>query len=222
MPNESIMVTLSGENSDSYTFLGFRDDASLDFDGNYDAYELFGWATIPQIYSELNDVQYAINCLPHSEETVTVPLGISLQADEELSLNFSGMETFFNTIKIELEDKQLGVTQNIANNPTYTFQATTQDDSNRFLLHFNGVTGVEDAMETESIQVYSVENSIYVSSLENIDAEILVYNINGQLLYQDRMNAETLKKIDLNASSGVYLVNIVSEESVSTQKVYVK
>lgn len=222
IPDESLIVSLVGQESENSTYFQFRDDASVEFDGQADAYKLFGWATIPQIYSELNDVQYSINCLPHSEETITVPLGISLQVDEELSLNFSGMETFFNSVKIELEDKQLGFTQNIANNPIYTFEASTQDDPNRFLLHFNGVTGVEDAMETQNIQVYSVENSIYVSSQESLDAEILVYNINGQVLYQDHMNAETLKKIDLKASSGVYLVNVISEETTSTQKVYIK
>ncbi len=180
------------------------------------------WKSQLLIISEIEDVQYNINCLPHSEETITVPLCISIQSDEELSLNFSGMESFSNTFKIELEDKQLGFTQNMKENPVYNFMASTQDDSNRFLLHFNGVTGVDDLQQNQNIEVYSIENAIYVSSLENLDAEILVYNINGQLLYQDRMNSETLKKINLNTSTGVYLVHIVSEESVTTQKVYVK
>lgn len=222
MPNESMMVTLSGENSDSYTFLGFRNDASMAFDGNYDAYELFGWATMAQVYTELEDVQYSINCLPHSEETITVPLCISVQSDEQLSLNFSGMETFFNTVKIELEDKQLGFTQNIANNPTYTFEASAQDNPNRFLLHFNGVTGLEDVAHQNNIQVYSVDDMIYINSLEDLSADILVYNINGQLVYNGQMNGESLKRVSLGTSSGVYLVNIVSEETSSTHKVYVK
>lgn len=222
LPAESIMVTLSGQNSDSYTFLGFRDNSSMNFDGNYDAYELFGWATMAQVYTEIEDVQYSINCLPHSEETISVPLCISVQSDEELTLNFSGMETFYNTVKIELEDKQLGFTQNITNNPVYTFDASTQDDENRFLLHFNGVTGVEDIAGESNIQVYSVDDMIYINSLENLSADILVYNINGQLIYNEQMNAETLKRISLGTSSGVYLVNIITEESSATHKVYVK
>jgi UDP-N-acetylglucosamine enolpyruvyl transferase len=131
------------------------------------------------------------------------------------------METFYTTIKIELEDKTTGVTQNIKENPIYTFQATPQDGANRFLLHFNGVTAVE-GVEASQTKVYSVDNALYVSSLSNLDADILVYNVNGQLVAQEQMNGESLKKIDFQAAAGIYLVSIQSEGSLETQKVYVK
>lgn len=219
---ETLVVDLQGSSSSNKTYFQFRNDATKDFDFHADAYKLFGWADHAQIFSELEDVQYSINCLPYSEETITVPLGIYLQSDEELSLNFSGMETFFNTIKIELEDKQSGTTQNIRENSVYTFQASTQDNAKRFLLHFNGVTGVDDVEKVSDIQIYSVDNDIYINSLEDLSAEILVYTVNGQLIHRNQMNAESLKRISLGVSSGVYLVNVVTEETTTTQKVYVK
>ena len=63
---------------------------------------------------------------------------------------------------------------------------------------------------------------IYINSLEDLSADILVYNINGQLLYNGQMNGESLKRIALGTSSGVYLVSVVTEETTTTHKVYVK
>lgn len=219
--DETLVVDLKGNSSNSKTYFQFRDDATKGFDFHADAYKLFGWADHAQLYSEIENTKYSINCLPHSEETITVPLGLSLQSDEELSLNFAGMQTFFNTIKIELEDKKLGRTQNIKDNPVYVFQAFAQDEPNRFVLHFNGVTGIENP-GMNSIQVYSIDDAIYINNQENLNADILVYNINGQLIHQDQITAKTFERINLGTSAGVYLVNIVTEETISTHKVYVK
>jgi hypothetical protein len=160
--------------------------------------------------------------LPHSEEVLSVPLCISVQDDEELRLNFSGMDSFFSSVKIELEDQQLGIAQNIANNPVYTFQASAQDNPNRFLLHFNGVTGIQDLANESGISVYSVDDIIYINSMKDLSADILVYNINGQLIYNAQMNAESLKMISLGTSSGIYLVNIVAKENSAIHKVVLK
>jgi len=73
-----------------------------------------------------------------------------------------------------------------------------------------------------SIQVYSVDDAIYINSQENLNADVLVYNINGQLIHQDQITAKTFERINLGTSAGVYLVNIATEETISTHKVYVK
>ncbi|NPD44556.1 MULTISPECIES: DUF6359 domain-containing protein [unclassified Lentimicrobium] len=219
---EVLVVDLVGDNSSNKTYFQFRDDATEEFDFHADAYKLFGWATIPQIYSEIDGIQYSINCLNHSEETITVPLGLYLQENEELTLDFSGMDSFFNTVRINLEDLETGIMTNVRENPSYTFQATTEDNANRFLLHFNGVTAVEELSEENAPQVYAVEDVVYINHAQDLDADIFIYNTNGQLVGQAQMSKESMKRISVNGSTGIYLVTIQSEDVVYTNKVYKK
>ncbi len=219
---EILVLDLNGDNSSNKTYFQFRDDATEEFDFHADAYKLFGWATIPQIYSEIEGTQYSINCLNHSEETVSVPLGIYLKEDQELTLDFSGMDSFYNTVRIDLEDKETGSMINIIENPSYTFQATTEDNANRFLLHFNGVTAVEELSDENAPQIYAVEDVVYINHAQDLDADVFIYNTNGQLVGQDEMSKESMKRVSVIGSAGIYLVTIQTENSVYTEKVYIK
>jgi hypothetical protein len=220
--SETLEVSLKGQTSENNTYFQFRDDATTDFDHQFDGYKLYGWATIAQVYSKLGDIDYSINCLPHSSEAVTVPLGIKQTADEDLTLDFSGLETFFNTIRIDLEDTKTGTTINVRENPSYSFHGEIADGANRFLLHFNGITAVEDIEEAQAPVVYSVDNSIYINTNKAINADIFIYNINGQLITQDKINGEQLKKVDVRFATGMYLVSIKTNEAVYTEKVMIK
>lgn len=219
---ETLEIELKGATSSNETFINFRNDASEEFDFHADAYKLFGWATIPQIYSEIDGIQYSINCLNHSQETVTVPLGLYMQENEELTMDFSGMDSFSNTVRIDLEDLETGIMTNVLENPSYTFQATTEDNANRFLLHFNGVTAVEELSDENAPQIYAVEDVVYINHAQDLDADIFIYATNGQLVGQDKMSKESMKRISVNGSTGIYLVTIQTSDAVYTEKVYIK
>jgi hypothetical protein len=217
-----LVVELSGAESSNATYFHFRDDATNQFDFHADALKLFGWATTAQVYSEIEGDQYSINCLPHSEEVQTVPVAIAIQSDESLSLNFSGASTFANTVKIELEDQKLGYIQDIMQNPSYAFDASVEDNPNRFRLHFSGVTGIDDMSSADNINVYTIENKIYINTADALSADILVYDISGKLLLKDSMDGTNLKRIDMKSVPGVYLISLVAQDATVTKKVYLK
>jgi len=219
---ETLKVNLKGINSNNNTYLQFREDATADFDHQIDAYKLFGFAEIAQVYTELEETQFAINCLPYATETISVPLAIRVLTDENLAFNFFGIESFDASIRIDLEDLKTGEITNIRTNPAYTFQAITSDDANRFILHFNGVTAVEDIKEEQAPLVYSFNDVIYIQIYDLIDAEIVVYNINGQIVGQDKLRGKDLKRLDLNLSTGIYMVSIKTTDAVYTEKVMIK
>lgn len=219
---ETLKVSLQGQESENNTYFQFRDDATSNFDNHADAEKIFGWATIAQLYSELDDTKYAINCLPHSDEVITVPLGIKINTNEDLSLDFSGLDSFYNTIRIDLEDLKTGETINVRENPSYSFSAETSDAPNRFLLHFNGVTAVSEIDEVQAPIVYAVDQAIYINSGLETSADIYIYNINGQLLGQDFLDAKELKKVNMHRAAGMYLVHIKTANGVFTQKVIIK
>ena len=203
------------------TQIKFRDDATIRYDSRIDGHKLFGYAETPRLYTVSNSEKFSINCLPFSNEERTVPLNFKAGTNGEFTINIEE-NTVMAEGNIYLEDQFNDQMINLSTQNSYSFQATTQDNPNRFLLHFNGVTGLEEVAAESHIQVYSVDDMIYINSLEDVTADILIYNINGQLIHNEQMNAESLKRISLGTSSGVYLVNIVTEETSTTHKVYMK
>ena len=218
---ETLKVSLRGESSENNTYIQFRDDATNGFDHHADSYKLFGWASIAQVYTELDGIKYSINCLNHSNKMVTVPLGISMNKNENMSLVFSGLQSFYSSIRIDLEDTKTEEIINIREHPVYSFFANTSDINNRFLLHFNGITAAEDINKTQEPTIYSINNDIYIRVFEKLNASVFIYNSNGQLIFEDQMRGEELKTIDLNISTGVYLVKVQSLNKIFTKKILI-
>jgi hypothetical protein len=221
---QELKLKISGGSNSFYDYASvkFNATATEGFDSDFDSYKMYGMATAPQLMTKLDlNEMVSTNVLPFSNDERIVPLNFKAGTNGQFTINVEE-----NTVMSEgntyLEDLLTGQMINLDQQSSYTFQAATNDDENRFLLHFNGVTGLEDVASESNIQVYSVDDMIYINSSENLSADILVYNINGQLLYQDVMRGETLKSIQWEASSGIYLVSVVSEETTTTEKVYIK
>ena len=205
-----------------YSTIRFNEMASESFDSDFDSYKMYGMASAPQIMTVLNTNEEAsTNVLPFSNNERIVPLNFKAGTNDEFTISVE-----VNTVSAEgniyLEDQFTDQMINLSTHNSYTFDATIEDNANRFLLHFNGVTGEESVEDASNIQVYSGDGMIYINNLDDLSANILVYNVNGQLVAQEQMNGESLKKIDFQAAAGIYLVSIQSEGSVETQKVYVK
>ncbi|OYT15175.1 MAG: hypothetical protein B7C24_14435 [Bacteroidetes bacterium 4572_77] len=145
---ETLKLSLKTDTSENNTYFQFREDATGGFDSHCDGYKLYGYGTIPLIYSQWNQLRYSINCLPYSTETISVPLGIQIIANGTLSIDFSGLDSFEESVSIHLEDLQTGQTSDIKQNPTYSFEANTNQAALRFVLHFNGVDALEELLET--------------------------------------------------------------------------
>ncbi len=219
---ETLMVSLRGDSSINNTYFQFRDDATNTFDTHCDAYKLFGFAEIAQLYSTLGDTKYAINCLPHSDETVSIPMGLHIAYTENLNLDFSGLESFYQDISIHLEDLKTNNTIDVRQNQSYAFMADVLDESNRFVLHFNGINALHDFVIQKEPQVFAYQQAIYIESSEMLDADILIYNINGQLIAQHKMLGKTMLKIPVELSQAVYLVSIRTDQNIWNKKVYVQ
>ena len=222
LAKETLKVCLRGENSSNNTYFQFRKDASPQFDHQMDAYKLFGFGKVAQVYSEIDGTQYAINCLPYSNESMSIPLAINIQANEELILDFTGLESFNSEVKIELEDLMAQEIVNIRNHPQYTFKASLSDEANRFLLHFNGITSVEDMEYTKAPLVYSAYGAIYIQGHEITKADVFIYNINGQIIGHDITNGDELQRLNIKVRSGIYIVSIRTNNDIKNYKVYIR
>jgi len=152
---------------------------------------------------------------------MSIPLGVYLNSEEDLTLEFSQLESFDGLVKIELEDKSTEDFIDLRTLSNYSFRGSVSDEADRFLLHFSNVTGIEE-QENLDIQVYSAGQAIYIQNPNSIHAELMVYNANGQLLYSTKTTGSTLQKIEEPFAKGVYLVNIKSNKQVQTEKIIIQ
>ncbi|MEA3477758.1 MAG: hypothetical protein U9R60_06230, partial [Bacteroidota bacterium] len=180
------------------TLIAFPEDASNGFDNAYDAHKLLNTGVL-LLYSRLVDddgTEYAIQGLPElNGEVVTVPLGMHAQINGQHKISLSDMEHFEPDVIVVLEDKLTGKFTDLLEKQVYTFGVAQSGYlSDRFLLHFNAPMSDEEANEDCHIVIYSYENAIYVKNDTGIqlDGEIAVYNMLGQLIYKKDILQSTM------------------------------
>lgn len=220
--NQTLELKVSGGTNSFYDIakVKFDGNATDEFDFEFDSHKLRGMASAPQLFTQQGTEEFSTNTLAFQQNEKLLPLSFIAGTNGTFTIEVQ-QNTVSSEGKTYLEDLALNQMIDLSSQTSYAFQATTTDSPNRFLLHFNGVTAV-DELEAQGPAVYSVNNEIYISSLEAMDAQILVYNINGQLVGQAQMNNETMKHFTVEATKGVYMVSVQAENVVYTEKVYIK
>jgi hypothetical protein len=100
--------------------------------------------------------------------------------------------------------------------PSYTFEARTTDYANRFKLVYATTTDVNE----NNVEPFAFFNgSEWVINNEG-EATLQVIDINGRMLSNETVNGNA--NVNINATSGIYMLRLVNGESVKTQKVVVK
>ncbi|MBC8486467.1 MAG: T9SS type A sorting domain-containing protein [Bacteroidetes bacterium] len=206
-----VKLQVTGNEYSDETSILFREDATVGFDSQYDAYKLPSVeVATPQLYS-IASTNHAVNVLP---ETEWVQLGFTAGVNGEYTIS----ATEINDIpSVWLEDTFTGELTNLQN-VSYTFTYTVGDDEARFIVHFTPLAVDENA--EDMFGIYSYNKDVYVSVPENTKGDIVIYNMMGQEVTSAPINS-ALNKITLEESA-YYVVKVLSDESVVTRKVFIK
>ena len=203
-------------NTSQQTLIDFNPDATDGFNPKYDALYMSGFA--PMFYSSGAGKLFALNCLPEYRADLEIPLGFIKNQGTGFYIQ---LQRSLPDITVYLTDLKTNFTQNLSNNPVYSFTSEEGDDSQRFLLHFKAV-GIEDQPQNQSnIQTWAANNTIHILNPENLQGEIRILNLFGQQVAQAKLTGDTKQQIQLNVPTGCYLVNVISEKGVVTRKVMV-
>jgi hypothetical protein len=175
-----------------------------------------------QLYSYINATKVCINALADYVTPYVVNLGFEPKTNGTFSIKAEELTSFNATANIILEDLITNTTQNLMQNPNYSFTAATTDIVNRFKLYFdltpNAVNTIASNANADN-NIYSFDNSIYIKSLDKINA-ISVYNMLGQEIL--KLQHPTSNVLTLNQKSGYYTVRVICSTNVYSQKVYLK
>ncbi len=221
---ERLTVKVSNDINGYYdiTVVGFKAGASRGYDIAFDSHKMFGVAEAPQLWENEDAEMFSDNYIPYSTENIEVPLSFKAGVNGTYHLAFNGVNSFYNTSDLFLEDKLTNKTINLKQQQVYDFEAKTDDNTNRFVLHFYNVTGVPAMNEQKEALIYAYGNRVIVKSNgEKLSGTIDIVNLLGQKIYSHTVNG-SFHSVAISGEKGVYIVRYRKDDgSLQTGKVVI-
>lgn len=172
----------------------------------------------------------AIVYIPQGGKDYAVVCGTN---EGEMPVNFEAAKNGTYTLSVEPENVEMNYLHLIDNKtgndvdllatPSYTFNANTGDNVNRFRLVFNA-NGIEEN-DTEANTTFAYFNgSEWVinnpSTGSGDNATLQVIDMMGRVLSSQTLNGNA--NVTLNQAAGIYMLRLVNGENVKVQKVVVR
>ncbi len=223
VPRFEIMVT-GPENELNKTLIAFIPEMTNGLDESYDARKFSGNPNLA-LYTKLVDddgADYAIQTLPPIVDGVSVKVGIRAEITGAYLFEPTLIENFSDDVPINLEDKTTGIIQDLRKHPVYSFEVfETGIFDDRFVLHFKDAVGIEENLQTQSVQFYVSNNVLYIIDEEIGNGTVSLFNMLGQRVMTKEITGNT-SEINLDLPSGYYIVNICTDKSPVNGKVFIK
>lgn len=215
-------MRIEGNGYSNEMLIGMNKMATSQFDAEWDAWKLFGIEASPQIFTFFGDEEYAVNIVGDINHSKTIPVGIKTGAEGEYILYTERLNEFSNEYDIFLEDLYEMVTIDLRDQESYTFYTTEGMVTDRFILHFGDEMTGEEEVTTPTSAIYSHAKTIYIDYREMVPGIAMVYDVLGNEILTSELNINTMNLLKINHGVGYYIVKVVSENGVSTAKVYIQ
>ena len=204
------------------TVIHFTSSSSNQADVN-DALRLAGLdPSAVQMYSYIGNDKYVINSLaPLNGNAYSVNLGFEPKVDGSFSITAENINTFVTGTTILLQDKKTNTLYDLIQNPVYNYSATINDSIQRFVVYFNSSPNSTIEPQTSNTNIYSYDNAIYVQSVDKIKS-INVFNMLGQVIYRTESCNNNQIKIPMSIVDACYIVRVITDKKVYSEKVIVK
>jgi len=190
-----------------------------EFDLGFDIDKLGVHKGAPMLFTVLDDHALVINKMKYPEDVTTVPLGfVAEEHGKAYTIDLHQVPAGW---RVYLEDKMTGAWQEITND-AYRFNNNVEFRMERFVLHFS-MKSDPIAQVHPGMVAWGMSRGIEVafSNMRSLEAEILVTNMMGQVVFNNK-KVSTSENYNIplaDREPQVYLVTIVTPELTTTQKV---
>ena len=167
-----------------------------------------------EIAASYDGDRYGILFTP--EGTERVPVHFTTEENGVFTLRWSMYNGDFTSLR--LVDNKTGVNYDMLANDHYTFEASTDDYASRFYITYT-CTGVDEEVMYESDNFAFFDGSEWVV---NGKGQLDVIDMTGRVLYAVQLNNEQ-NRVNLDGfAAGVYLLRVIDNKVVRTQKIIVR
>ncbi len=223
-----LKVNVSGNESTDGLLIHFYEGAISGYEPNEDIQKKMSYSNnATQFWTVLEGGQdMSINAMPLAllgKGMHSVPMSFICSATGNYTMSFLDIETFEIGAEIWLEDKQAGAEWISLNEySVYNFTATPQDLEDRFVIHFFGPTGVEEFGVETTVDIFSYRQYAFVRNNTNeVIKQVNIYTLSGELLQNNEPTDIELNKFWVSNKIGYYVVRVITDKNVYTNKVYI-
>lgn len=205
-------------------YIGFKENATENYDIDFDSRKLFGNKNAPQLFSIISENEnLSTNYLPMEIKNKSVQLGFRVGINGLYFIEANNIESFTDLTEIILEDLFTGIFHDFRHDSIYSFNASPEDDAARFILHFNDVTNINENNTREDVKIWSFSKKIYIKNTFELagKAYYRIYNIMGQKIIEGEVNNSSEIVLDVNLKQGNYILQFISNK-VYTKKILIK
>ena len=163
-----------------------------------------------KIYIEQANDEYAV-VRSNNEDAMPVNFKAATNGTYTLNVNAENLEMDY----IHLIDNMTGVDVDLLQTPSYTFEANTTDNANRFKLVYRNTTNVEE--NGESFAYFNGDNMVINNEG---DAQLQVIDMTGRIVSTETISGNAT--VQTSAAPGVYMLRLVNGDNVKVQKIIIK
>ncbi|MBE0661744.1 MAG: T9SS type A sorting domain-containing protein [Bacteroidales bacterium] len=170
----------------------------------------------PGLYSKKYSENWSINFLTSISEHPVVPLGFRAGANAFYTISSSGTGFFE---EVTLEDLHSGILHDLSQYSSYHFSAEPGDPQDRFLLHF--MTVGTDIHSLVKASVYYNNSILHVFNPWNENISVQLFDASGRFISRFNAPSKGLHRFGFKPQPGIYLVRMMGEKKVYTDKIIV-
>ena len=204
-PNRTAFIRIeAGDNS-------FMDRAYVQFGQGNTLHKMTINDDVPHLSIQQGRDDYASTTIKANHGTIPVSFKAATNGSYTITVSHEGMEMDY----LHLIDNLTGADTDLLSEPSYTFTASNHDYASRFrLVYSSGVTTEES--DNESFAFIN-DGQILLSGVVG-DATVQLIDMNGRVVYC-RDNVHTISTSGMTA--GVYVLRLIQDDIVKTQKIIV-
>ena len=227
---DKLDIIASNGSKSILTFIANRSDGAEEFGFKDSRKLLLGISNTPEVYtikdSPSGKVGVGVNIVNTHE--ISVPIGLATKYSGDMTLTFDGMENY--NANIFFIDKETGTLEDITGKATYeyTFNYTPPQkedvevaNEDRFVVQFTPMaTGLDKRESNTQIQAYYKDDAIFITSnLLNPIKQVMVYNAQGILIYNDENVNATDCIIPTPIISSICIIKLITENEIANLKI---
>ncbi|MCF6341790.1 MAG: T9SS type A sorting domain-containing protein, partial [Bacteroidales bacterium] len=207
----------------------FEEGATTGYDSEIEAIK---WNSMYENATQIRSIaedgtELSINVMPELNlqgDMVSVPVNFQCGYDGEYTFTASDLESFEYGTEIWIEDKQDNYQWHHLSpgHETYTFTASPDDAHDRFIIHFFGPTSVND-FEAQDVLIYGLNEYAYVKNLSKNEVikEVYIYSLAGTMIMNKQVPEQNIYRFFVSNHDGYYIVRVVTDKNIYTEKVFV-
>jgi hypothetical protein len=205
----------------------YDDNASYNFDGQYDALKIFNTdinVTNYYVYSYDNR-QLSINGIPSCDSSISLQLGLKTGKDADIVFKIKDIDEALSCKTLIISDRLTGISQLIRPGQKYIVTLEAGHYTDRFSLTISDASvGLQPLNNIDAdFSVFSAYGILNVEIPEHNKTEGLftLLSIGGNVLIRKRIIYPGRYEFVLPLRNGIYIASYFSEGRICTRKIFI-